>query len=195
MAAELAALSAWRVLDQGDRVGAICFNDHRISQFKPSRSQRSLMSMLSALNDMNHALSADSPDQTNPGQLPAALDIAERMAGHDCLLVIASDFDGWNDRATASVKRLAQHNDLIAALIFDPLEQDISPASDLVVSDGRYQLQLDPREKDLGERFEASFHSGVSELQSELRKHGMPVLTINTVDPVFEQLRMQLGPH
>jgi len=195
MAAELAALSAWRVLDQGDRVGGILFNDHGISQVKPSRSKGNLMAMLGGLSDMNRALKADSSDQPRPQQLPAALDVAERMAGHDYLLVIISDFDGWDEKALASIKRMAQHNDLIAALIFDPLEQNISDASNLVVSDGQFQLQLDPHKAELGERFEASFHSGVQDLQSELRKHGMPVLTINTVDPVFEQLRQQLGPH
>ena len=195
MAAELAALAGWRVLDQGDRVGAIFFNDHGISQVKPSRNKRSLMSMLAALSAMNRELRADSRDQSRPGQLPAALDVAERMAGHDYLILIISDFDGWDERALGSVKRLAQHNDLIASLIYDPLEQDISEASNLVVSDGHYQLQLDPHKEGLGERFEASFHSAVSDLQAELRKHGMPVLTINTVDPVFEQLREQMGPH
>lgn len=195
MAAELAALCAWRVLDQGDRVGGIFFNDHEISELKPARSKRNLMTMLGSLSEMNQALNADSTDLPQPGQLPAALDVAERLAGHDYLLVIISDFDGWDASSLASVKRLAQHNDLIAALIFDPLEQNISDASNLVVSDGLHQLQLDPHKAGLGERFEASFHSGVKDLQAELRKHGMPVLPINTVDPVFEQLRNQLGPH
>jgi uncharacterized protein (DUF58 family) len=195
VAAELAALAAWRVLDQGDRVGAIIFNDRGTAQVRPSRNQRSAMSMLSTLSGMNQSLRADSTDKPNPGRLPEALEIAERMAGHDCLLAIISDFDGWNGAALASVKRLAQHNDLIASLVFDPLEQDISAASNLVVSDGHYQLQLEPEKQALGQRFEASVRSRVTELQLELRKHGMPVLSINTVDPVFEQLREQLGPH
>jgi uncharacterized protein (DUF58 family) len=195
MAAELAALSAWRVIDQGDRVGAIIFNDTRIIQAKPARSERSLMAILSKLSAMNRELRVDGDEQPCPQQLPAALEIAERMMSHDSLLVIISDFDGWNARALASVKRLAQHNDLIAGLVFDPLEQDIAPAANLVVSDGRFQLQLEPHKQDLGDRFEAHFHSALDVLQLELRKHGMPVLPLNTVEPVFEQLRHQLGPH
>jgi uncharacterized protein (DUF58 family) len=195
MAAELAALSAWRVIDQGDRVGAIIFNDTRIIQARPARSERSLMAILSKLSEMNRELRVDGDEQSRPEQLPAALEIAERMMSHDSLLVIISDFDGWNAKALGSVKRLAQHNDLIAGLVFDPLEQDITPAANLVVSDGRFQLQLDPHKQDLGGRFEAGFHSALDDLQVELRKHGMPVLPLNTVEPVFEQLRHQLGPH
>ena len=115
------------------------------------------------------------------------------MVGHDYLLVIISDFDGWSADALACIKRMSQHNDLIAGLVFDELERDISRASNLVVSDGVFQLQLDPERENLGDRFEQHFSSTVSDLQSELRKHGMPVLPINTVDPVFSQLRQHLG--
>lgn len=193
VAAELTALCAWRVLSQGDRVGAILFNDTRIEQSRPSRSTRMLMSSLGRLSEMNNQLKADQREAPAPGQLAAALDVAERMAGHDYLICIISDFAGWDARCLASVKRIAQHNDLIASLVFDPLERDISRAASLVVSDGEYQLQLDPERQELGKRFEASFTSGLSDLTRELRKHGMPVLPIDTVSPVFEQLRNQLG--
>jgi uncharacterized protein (DUF58 family) len=195
IAAELAALSAWRVIEQGDRIGAILFNDDTISQFRPARSSSKVMSLLSQLAKLNQQLRIDPDHQPRPEQLSAALTMTERMVAHDTLIVIISDFDGWNAQSLASIKRMAQHNDLIAGLVFDPLEQDISPATDLVVSDGRYQLQLEPHKEDLGQRFEASFQSAFSQLQLELRKHGMPVLPINTVDPVFEQLRAQLGRH
>jgi len=194
MAAELAALSAWQVLRQNDRVGAILFNDDEIEQIKPARSQRSLMALLSRLTRMNRALKVNNSSSSQPSQLPAALLQAERMAGPDYLFVIISDFDGWIEEALAAVKRMAQHNDLIAGLISDPLEEDITPASGLVVSDGQYQLMLDPQKQNLGERFQAHFRSRLAILQQELRKHGMPVLPINTVDPVFDQLRTSLGP-
>jgi uncharacterized protein (DUF58 family) len=193
VAAELAALSAWRVLGQGDRVGAILFNDTRIEQFRPARSRRRLLHCLGRLSDMNTELRADQAAPPAPNQLPEALAIAERMSGHDYLLCIISDFAGWDERCLASVKRMAQHNDLVAGLVYDPLEQDISAASSLVVSDGQYQLQLDPERQELGKRYEASFRSGVENLSRELRKHGMPVLPVDTVNPVFEQLRRQLG--
>ena len=95
--------------------------------------------------------------------------------------------------AEAHLVSLRRHNDMIACLVYDPLEQDISRATSLVVSDGQYQLQLEPERRELGKRFEASFRSGLSDLTLELRKHGMPVLPIDTVEPVFEQLRKQLG--
>ncbi|MCX2979717.1 DUF58 domain-containing protein [Halieaceae bacterium IMCC14734] len=192
-AAELGAVAGWRVLEQGDRVGAILFNDSQILQIKPSRSRRNLLSILSQLASMNQQLAVSSKVPPNPAQLENAIAVAERMVGHDYLVVIVSDFDGWNQASLAAVKRISQHNDLIAGFIYDPLEQDISSASDLVVSDGRYQLQLEPHKKSLGERFEATFQNRVENLQLELRRHGMPVIPLNTVTSVFSQLRQHLG--
>ena len=46
VAAEAAALVAWRVLDQDDRVGAIVFGDREIQVVRPHRSSKTVMHML-----------------------------------------------------------------------------------------------------------------------------------------------------
>ena len=193
VAAELAALGAWRVLDQGDRVGAILFSDEEVRQVRPSRGQRSLMSMLSQLSTMNQSLDTANAQPSQTDKLAEVIAVAERMVGHDYLVVLISDFEGWSDKCIAGIKRMAQHNDLIAGLIYDPLEGDISSATNLVVSDGQFQMQLQPDERQLGERFEQSFQSQLGAIQAELRKHDIPILTINTVDPVGSQLRALIG--
>ena len=192
-AAEIAALAAWRVLEQGDRVGAIIFNDNQLHQFRPARGSAALMGLLGQLSKLNQSLHIGEDQQGNSAQFASALAIAERMLSHDSLLIIISDFDGWNANALASVRRLAQHNDLIAGLVYDPLEQDIAPATNLVVSDGRYQIQVQPEKAALGQRFGEQFASALARLQAELRKHGMPVIPVNTVDNAGGQLRRHLG--
>src|SRR3954462_15485055 len=42
-AAEAAAISAWRVLGAGDRVGAIVFNDTELAEFRPRRSRATVL--------------------------------------------------------------------------------------------------------------------------------------------------------
>ncbi len=191
-ASELTALGAWRVLDQGDRVGAILFNNHQIRHFSPARSQSKLIGLLSQLAVMNQSLNAERSAAATVG-LADGIALAERTVGHDYLVVIISDFDGWDNQSLVSIKRIAQHNDVVAGLIYDPLEVDISEAADLVVSDGHYQLQLRPQERDLGRKFEQSFQSQLGTMQAALRKHDIPVLTINTVDAVIQQLRSHIG--
>ena len=70
----------------------------------------------------------------------------------------------------------------------------ISPrAEKLVVSDGKFQLEIDPASQGLGEKFEASFESSVAHVQAELKRHHIPVLPIDTINPVSDQLREKLG--
>ncbi len=193
VAAEVAAITAWRVLAVGDRIGAILFNDQRTLEARPTRNERKVMGWLGDLAAMNNALSVTPDHDSDPQALARALSLAERSVGHDYLVVLVSDFFGWSEAALDTIRRINQHNDIVCALVFDPLERDISSADRLVVSDGRYQLEIDPHRHDLGRKFEASFSNTVADVQRELQRHDIPVLTVETATPVTDQLREQLG--
>jgi uncharacterized protein (DUF58 family) len=193
VAAELAALTAWRTIAVGDRVGAILFNDKREVEIRARRSERQLLTWLGDLSKMNNDLSVAPGHVSNPGALLNALQLLERRAGHDYLVVIISDFYGWNEECLKIIKRVNRHNDIVCSMVFDPLESDISQAQSLVVSDGHFQLEIDPAQHELGEKFEASFQSSIAQVQSELNRHQIPVLPVDTITPVTEQLRQKLG--
>lgn len=193
IAAEVAALTAWRVLAVGDRVGAILFNDHRTLEVKPTRNERKVIGWLGDLTAMNNELTVTPGRNVNPAGLNDALRLLERSIGHDYLLVLISDFHGWNDAALKTICRINQHNDILCALVFDPLERDISGANKLVVSDGKFQLEIDPQRQQLGKKFEASFESSVAHVQGELRRHNILVMPVDTVTSVSRQLQEKLG--
>ena len=193
IAAEVAAMTAWRVLSVGDRIGAILFNDTRLVEARPSRSDKKVMGWLGDLSAMNNDLSVAPGHQSNPDAFTQALKTAERNISHDYLIVLVSDFYGWSDETLGVIRRINQHNDIISALIYDPLERDISRANKLVVSDGSYQLEIDPERQGLGEKFEASFESSFARVQGELQRHGIPVIPVDTATPAAGQLREKLG--
>lgn len=193
VAAEVAAITAWRVLGVGDRIGAILFNDSKTIVARPTRNERRVMGWLGDLTAMNNDLSVTARRGSNPDALAQALGMLERNVGHDYLVVLISDFYGWNDATLRTIRRISRHNDIICSLIYDPLERDISNASQLVVSDGKFQLEIDPVMHGLGEKFEASFKSSVAHVQGELKRHNIPVLPVDTLAPVADQLREKLG--
>jgi len=193
VAAEVAAITAWRVLAVGDRIGAVLFNDQRTLEVRPTRSERKVMGWLGDLADMNNDLSVSPGRESNPHALADALQTLERTISHDYLVVLISDFYGWDEQTLRVIRSISQHNDIICSLVFDPLERDISRASNLVVSDGRYQLEIDPRRQGLGEKFEASFESSIAHVQGELKRHQIPVLPVDTATSVSDQLREKLG--
>ena len=104
-----------------------------------------------------------------------------------------SDFSDWGPTALKRLKKISQHNDVISGLVFDPLESDISKADQLVVSDGKYQLEIDASDESLSDKFQSGFRNTIDSLQNEFRKFDIPVLPISTEFSVFEQLRKQLG--
>jgi uncharacterized protein (DUF58 family) len=193
VASEVAALTAWRILSAGDRVGCLLFNDSKQHEVKPSRSARKTTAWLADLASMNNDLSVAPGHESNPEALTAALKQLERSIGHDYLVVLVSDFFGWQDEALATIRRIRQHNDVICALIYDPLERNISQAEKLVVSDGRFQLEIDPEKHGLGEKFEASFESSFARVQADLKRHDIPILPVDTATAVTDQLRRKLG--
>ena len=116
VAAEVAALTAWRVTSVGDRVGAIIFNDSKRHESRPARSSPRVMGRLGELTRMNQALSVDTQLGGGEHALNGALQLLERSIGHDYLVIVISDFHGWNDATLSSLRRLSQHNDVVCDL-------------------------------------------------------------------------------
>jgi len=193
VAAELAALSAWRVLSVGDRIGSIVFNDNEIVETRPQRSRTAVMRILHNLLQLNRELGISYPYLPEEPQLNKVLKRAQQSCKHDHLVIIVSDMSGWNAETVKRIKQLGQHNDVLAALIFDPLEKHLPETDKLVMSDGNMQLQVDVTKSNLKSRFHSAFESSVDTLQAELNKHGIPVLPIDTVEGVAEQVRQVIG--
>src|SRR5271169_4103366 len=69
VAAEVAALTAWRAFHQGDRVGAFIFNDDDTDEVRMHRSRANVLRILDRISYRNHQLRGDSPVKTRPVSL------------------------------------------------------------------------------------------------------------------------------
>lgn len=192
-AAEAAALAAWRVLGQKDRVGALVFNDSRVEEIRPQRSRGTVMRILNAVLEQNHALSHRKGIQSSLGMLNDALRRCERLATHDCLVCLISDFAGHDDQTQKSLTRIAHHNDVLAAFVHDSLEADLPDAGSLVFGDGEQQLEVDTSNRRFRERFRTTFAEQRAAGRRFLRQRETPVLPLSAAEGVAEQLRRQLG--
>lgn len=192
-AAEAAALTAWRVLGVGDRVGAVIFNDDKHFVARPSRSERSTLAWFERLIDYNNALSASADKFSNPQALTNALHALAPQLGHDGLIIIVSDFDGWSTACSDALKLIRRSNDVIATVISDPLERDIGEANKLVVSDGKHQLEIKTVNSPAKERFKADYDQRFSGLVDSLNRHAIPVLALSADTDIALQIQRQLG--
>ena len=193
-AAHVAALCVWRVLAQGDRPGAIVFDDRDQVEIRPRRSLERAMAILEATSRKNQALRAEGGERSVPGQINQVLRKAVRLATHDHLVVLISDLDGADDETTALLRRISRHNDVLVALVYDPLEEQLPDASRLVVSDGELQLEFDSSDGELRAAFERVFQERLDSGRLELHKRNIPMLPISTAEPVAGQVRALLAP-
>ncbi|MCO8120769.1 DUF58 domain-containing protein [Stieleria sp. TO1_6] len=192
-AAQAAALGAWRVLAQKDRVGALVFNDSTIEEIRPRRSESTVLQIFHHIIQQNHALSVDSDARANPEMFNEVLRRADRLTKHDCLVCIISDGSGQNEETRHLLTRIAQHNDVLFAFVHDPLEAQLPSAGTLVFGDGQQQLEVNTNSRDLHDGFQADFAAQRAAGRKFLLQRETPVIPLSTAEDVSQQIRRQLG--
>lgn len=193
IAAEAAALAAWRVLSQKDRIGALVFNDREVEEIRPQRSRSTVMQILQAVLRQNHALSVDAGIPPNPGMFNEALRRCERLAKHDCLVCIISDGSGHDEATQRILTRIAQHNDVLFAFVHDPLEEALPDAGPLIFGDASGQMVVDTGSRALRDRFRDTYAQKLDAGRDFLLHRETPVIPLRTDEGVAEQIRKQLG--
>ena len=191
-AARLAALGAWRALRVGDRVGAMVFNDSEIIEVRPQRRQATVMRILHEVLRLNHALSAGSESKPDASRLNRVLDKASRLAPHDVLVVLISDFFGVDEQTDRLLARLAAHNDVLGVLVHDPLRDQL-PDRPMIVSDGRLQMRLGLADPDVRSRLLDDFRQEQDRITGFLRKLSAPLLAVSNQGDLVAQVRRLLG--
>ncbi|MEP4076317.1 DUF58 domain-containing protein [Haloferula sp.] len=191
VAAELAALAAWRILGEGDRVGALIFDDEQCHHFTPRRSREGVLNILKQLERSNAALTAGC--RANAKQLNLAADALLRHVTHDALVICIGDGFGWDEGTDEMVKRLSLHNDVIAIDVFDPAERELPALKELVVSDGESQIVVAGTREELQKRFEERHLQHVQHMREAFQRFGLPLIEIDTVGDPLKQLQRALG--
>ncbi len=192
-AAELAALIAWRVLAEGDRVGGIVFDDTGWTEHRPHRSRHAVYRFLEKVSRANLALHANSPAENEPRMLGRAIEAVDRSMAHDSLLVLISDFDGAEASVRERVARLSRHNDVVLALVHDPLARALPHTGSLAVGDGRLQFNLDLGDRRVRERLEEHARARIQRLLDWQAETGAAVLPVSTGEDTATQLRRLMG--
>jgi uncharacterized protein (DUF58 family) len=191
-AAETAALAAFRILDQGDRVGGLVFGDEVIAEIRPQRSQRSVDFLLAAIADANSLLRADAATPA-PMPLNRPLEAIARIARRDHLVIILSDFDDVDDRTETLLGGLSRHNDVILGFITDPMANDLPENLRIVVSDGSLQAEIDTGREQVRRALVDLAGDRLSTIAGWTRRFGIPVLPLSAGEGTVSQIRRLFG--
>ncbi len=189
IAAEAAALAAFRTIKKGDRCGGMVISDDNLEWFAPKRSRLSVLQLLKSVSKYNQALSSsNSKVVSNKPAIQKALNRVANYVTHDFVISIISDFSQFDDNIYKTIKQLARHNDVVCVHIEDDLDM-VTPINNTIISDGEKQifwrkspLKTIKKESDEENRFK-------ERLNTLKRKFQIPVVTLTTKEPLVSQIR------
>ncbi len=192
-AAQTAAIAAWRILGAGDRVGAIVFNDRDVVELRPQRSRRTVLHLLDTIVAQNQVLGVGRGIMGAPAMLNRALEQAGRLALHDAVIVVVSDFDGADVATRSAVGAMARHNDVVAVLVHDPSQSTLPAAGRMTVTDGELQVVLDVGRDSVRRNIVEMSRERLRDVFAWTRDFGVPVLPVSTAEDPAQQIRHLLG--
>ncbi|WP_417672103.1 DUF58 domain-containing protein [Roseibium sp.] len=191
-AAETAALAAFRILDQGDRIGGVVFGDEQLTEIRPQRSRRTLDRLLRALADANQSLRADAP-HVEPMTLNEPLKAVSRIARRNHLVIIVSDFDGTDEETRRLINGLARRNDVVLCPVTDPIAHEMPDGLKITVSDGRMQAEIDTGTEAVRRSLESLAAGRLAELLAWQRETGLAILPLSAGEDTLPQIRRLMG--
>jgi len=187
-AAEAAAIAAIRILDQGDRVGGIVFDDNEVVEIPAKWSRRSLDRFLTVIAEKNLALSADQKKVVQPLHLNRPLESLARIVTHNHLVIVYSDFDQVDDRTEHLLREISAHNDLILCLVADPFGYSIPDNLRMTVSDGELQFQIDPENTQAFAAIARSTRDRIQQILDWPKTIDLTVLPLTTAEETIPQI-------
>tara|TARA_Y100000780_G_scaffold190257_1_gene177967 strand:- start:2582 stop:3559 length:978 start_codon:yes stop_codon:yes gene_type:complete len=192
VAAEAAALLAFAVLAQQDRVGAVVVTDEGVEEFRPARSSAGVMHFLQVLAGANQQLHADAP-AAEPTSLDRVLASVARLARRDHLVIVLSDFDVIGPHSESLLSALCQHNDVVLAPVTDPLAEQLPDDLAQVVSDGTQQAWLNTADPHIRAALDGVSQQRRAQLLQWQQQYGLSIAPLSAGEGAVEQLYRLLG--
>ncbi|WNC73858.1 DUF58 domain-containing protein [Thalassotalea psychrophila] len=193
IAAEIAALIAWKVIDSTDRVGGVIFNDNNAVSMGPKRSRNQVIQLMAEITRQNHLLKSGEVGKEHHLSLEHMLEQVTRIVGHDALVIFITDGYGWNQKCSEYIKTLSQHNEIIFCHVSDPLEHQLATMSQMVISDGDMQIEVSSKTPQLQQKFQQDVIEKLDLFAKVASKYRIPVLPFDTLTATEKQLRKALG--
>jgi uncharacterized protein (DUF58 family) len=192
-AAEAAAIAAFRILGHGDRIGGVVFDDEEQIEFKPRRSRRAVFSLLEAITRLNCGLNADRVVEPQPGKLNRVLRSAARLANHDHLIIVISDFEGIDGSTHRHISNMARHNDVVLMHVYDPAALDMQSEAKAVLGDARQQAEVDLRSAAVREGLREFGNRRLQRIRDWQKEINLAVFRLSSGEETLPQIRRLLA--
>lgn len=190
-ASRAAALISWAAHHRGDRLGGLIFGDTTHRELKPRLGRRAALRFVHQL--------AEHPDWTNRGipegsdPFAQAMSSLRRVARPGSLVVVISDFTGFNRAAQSYLSSVAHHNEVLAVFMNDPLEKKLPPPGRYRIVSPDDELAIDTYAAAARRDYEHEFAERSHELEAFCHRYGVHLMPMSTDDDPVSTLQTALG--
>jgi uncharacterized protein (DUF58 family) len=189
-AARIAALTGWRALLRGDRVGGVIYSEGMHREFKPRSDRRHFLRLLSNIMT-EHNLIADRMNNNewsfgSNSLFAPALRRVRQVVHPGSLIYIFSDFSGFNAECQKHLFQLSKQNQLAAFLISDPLEKETPSSGRYAMSDGEAVAWVNSENSKTRQLYASTYEDQLKNLKHELQLCRLSLKMLSTVDNVSE---------
>lgn len=190
LAADLASLFSWSALNNGDRIGALLFDNEREIDIRPKPGRKQVMHVLHELAEFKQQQAKES-EQTN--RLADMCRHLRRVTRPGSTIYFISDWYGFDQDCERQLHKISKHNDVVAMNIFDSFEGTLLPQGSYPLTDGQQRLQLDCHSKSEAEAHQKAFLLRQNDLKQRTLKLGIPLINLQAQNDIIDELRIGLG--
>lgn len=194
-AASLAAQLLWSASKEGDRFGALVFNEQSQTAIKAKQRSSTLMHIFSKIIEQHQQLINQSTEsQADHTLFNTNIKHLRHVAKTGALIHIISDFAYFDEQSKKTLSLLNRHNQVLAWKIQDPLEVALpnnKGGQTFAVTNGVNQGIIQVGNKRQSDKYQAAAALINDQLSNNLRKIGIPIFPIST----HLELKQQIGTH
>ena len=190
-ASRAAALLSWAAHHRGDRLGGLIFGETTHRELKPRLGRRAALRFVHQL--------AEHPDWTSRGTqkgsdpFAQAMSALRRVARPGSLVVVISDFIGFNRAAQSYLSSVAHHNEVLAVFLNDPLEKKLPPPGRYRIVSPNDELAIDTYAAAARRDYEHEFAERSQQLEKFCHRYGVHLMPMSTDDDPVSTLQRALG--
>lgn len=190
-ASRAAALIAWAAHHRGDRLGGIIFGDTTHRELKPRLGRRAALRFVHQLAEHPDWANRGVPEGSDP--FAQAMSSLRRVARPGSLVVVVSDFIGFDRAAQSYLSSVARHNEVLAIFLNDPLEQKLPPPGRYRIVSPDDELAIDTYAAAARRDYEHEFRERSQVLEAFCHRYGVHLMSMSTDDDPVSTLQTALG--
>lgn len=192
VAAELAASLAWMILANGDRFGGLVVGTEQVEHTVAKRSQQQVLHFLANLVAVNQSLTVEPNQAATSSSLLTPLLPWLSGLNNQSVVIFITDIDGLDNNDINQLEWLHQQTNVVLFIVADALEQNLSQAQGLTISQGQQQVNLAIDEQSQAS-FQKQFQAKFKQIQRALGQSVLPIGLLDCEQEIVTQLNLLLG--